>query len=53
MVPRGLFFLIAGLLAASWAISFFYWETHQIVHILLLFAIVSLLIGLFKKNGVE
>jgi phage-related holin len=53
MIPRGLFFVIAGLLAISWAISFFYWNAHNIVHILIVLAAISLIFGLVKRNGVE
>jgi Family of unknown function (DUF5670) len=53
MIPRVLLFLIAGLLALSWAISFFYWNTHHIVHILVVFAAIAFILGLTRKNGVE
>ena len=53
MIPRGLLFFIAGLLAASWAVCFFYWNTHYIVHILLVFAAGALLLGIVRRNGVE
>ena len=53
MIPRGLLFIIAGLLAASWAVAFFYWETRHIVHIVLALALVFFILGLVRRNGVE
>ena len=53
MIPRTLLFFIAGLLALTWAVCFFYWNTHHIVHILLAFAIIALVLGLVRRNGVE
>ena len=41
------------MLFLTWVICFFYWSTHHIVHILIIFAVISLIIGIVKKKGIE
>ncbi len=50
MIPKSLFYIIALMLAVCWAVSFFYWNTSHIVHILIALAIVFLILGLRKKK---
>jgi phosphoglycerol transferase MdoB-like AlkP superfamily enzyme len=54
MILRSLLYIIASILVIGWLLGFFYFKTSgQLIHILLVLAVISLIIGLFRKNGVE
>jgi uncharacterized protein DUF5670 len=52
MIFRNLLFFIAILLLIGWVLGFFVWrhEGHAI-HILIVLAIISLVLGLTRKGG--
>jgi len=47
---KNLFYVVAGLLVIVWAIVFFNFKTYSAVHILLVIAFFSALIGVFNKR---
>lgn len=49
MVMRRLLYVVALLLAASWLLGVFYWNTGGMVHLLLLLAVVAFLFGIIQK----
>ena len=54
MILRSLFYIIAIILLFGWLVGFFWFKTSgHLIHILIVLAIISLVVGLFRKNGVE
>ncbi len=51
---RGILYIIAVVLIIGWLFGFFYYSTGAIIHILLVLAVISLLLGLIggKNSGV-
>jgi len=50
MVLRSLLYIIAVILVIGWLLGFFVWHAGHLIHILLVFGVISLLIGLFRKD---
>ncbi len=46
---RGLLYIIAVILVVGWAFGFFYSGAGNIIHILLVIAIVALLLGVIRR----
>lgn len=46
---RSLLYLIAVILVIGWVLGFFVYSTGGLIHILLLFAVISLLLGVIRR----
>ncbi|HMH34857.1 MAG TPA: lmo0937 family membrane protein [Puia sp.] len=46
---RGLLYLVALILIAGWIIGFFVYSAAGIIHVLLILAIISLVLGLIRR----
>lgn len=46
---RGLLYIIAVVLVIGWAFGFFYAHVSDVIHILLVIAIIALLLGIIKR----
>lgn len=53
MILRSLLYIIAVLLLIGWVLGFFVWHAGVLIHILAAFAIISLLIGITRKDGLD
>ena len=54
MMLRSLLYVIAVVLVAGWLLGFFYFRaTGQLLHILLVLALVSLVAGILRKDNVD
>jgi hypothetical protein len=51
MIPRSLFYIVAVMLAGTWALAFFVWHASNLVHIMLVLALVSFFLGLANKKA--
>lgn len=47
---RGILYIIAVILVIGWAIGFLVYNAASIIHILLVLAVISILIGIIKKD---
>lgn len=50
---RNLLYTIAVLCVIAWALGFFFFSVGALVHTLLVIAVISLLLGLIRKGGLE
>lgn len=50
---RSILYLIAIILVIGWLLGAFVWSAGNIIHILLVLAIVSLLLGFIRRGSVE
>jgi len=50
---RGLLYLIAVILLIGWILGVFVYSVKGIIHILLVIAIISLLLGLIRRKTVD
>ncbi len=48
---RSLLYIIAVILVISWALGAFVWNVGSIIHILLVLAIISLLMGVIRRGS--
>jgi len=46
---RSLLYIIAVILVIGWALGFFVYSTGNIIHVLLVIAIVALLLGVIRR----
>jgi hypothetical protein len=46
---RGVLYIIAVLLVVGWVLGVFYWNATGLIHILIILAIISLLLGLIRR----
>lgn len=46
---RSLLYLIAVILVVGWVLGFFVWNASGLIHILLLLAVISLLLGIIRR----
>ena len=54
MALRSLLYIIAVILVVGWLLGFFYFKTTgNLIHILLLLALVSAGVGIFRKNEID
>jgi len=54
MALRSLLYIIAVVLVLGWLLGFFYFKTAgNLIHILLVLALVSFVLGLFRKENIE
>ncbi len=50
---RSLLYLIALILIIGWLLGFFVWNVGSIIHILLVIAVISLLLGIIRRSAVD
>jgi hypothetical protein len=50
---RSLLYLIAVILIIGWLLGAFVWNAGGLIHILLVIAIISLLIGFIRRGSVD
>ncbi len=53
IVMRSLLYIIAVILVIGWVLGFFMYNAGGIIHILLVIAIISLLLGLIRRGSVD
>lgn len=49
---RSLLYIIAVILVISWVLGAFVWSAGSLIHILLVLAVISLLLGLIRGGSV-
>jgi len=49
---RSILYIVAVILIIGWLLGFFVYDAGSIIHILLVFAIISLLIGVIRRGDV-
>ena len=50
ILMRGLLYLIAVILLIGWAIGFFLYSAAGLIHILIILAVISLVLGVLRKG---
>jgi hypothetical protein len=50
---RSLLYLIAIILVIGWLLGAFVWNVGSIIHVLLVIAIISLLLGFIRRGSVD
>jgi len=50
---RSILYLIAVILVIGWLLGAFVWNLGSLIHILLVLAVVSLLLGLIRRGSVD
>lgn len=50
---RSILYLIAVILIIGWILGFFVYSAGGLIHILIVLAIVSLLLGLIRRGGAD
>ena len=50
---RSILYLIAVILVIGWLLGAFVWNAGSIIHVLLVLAVVSLLLGLIRRGSVD
>jgi hypothetical protein len=50
---RSLLYLIAVILIIGWLLGAFVWGVGKLIHVLLVLAIISLLLGLIRRGSVD
>jgi hypothetical protein len=54
MVLRSILYIVAVILVLGWLLGFFWFKTSgHLIHILLVLALISVVIGIFQKNEEE
>jgi hypothetical protein len=53
MILRSLLYIIAVTLFLGWAVGFFIWRPGPLIHIMVVFAVVFLLLGITRKEGIR
>lgn len=53
MILRSLLYIIALILIAGWALGYFLWRPGPFIHVMALLAVVSLLLGITRKEGIR
>ncbi len=53
MILRTLLYIIAVILILGWVLGFFVWHAGPLIHILAVFALISLLLGISRKDGID
>jgi hypothetical protein len=48
---RSILYLIAVILVIGWLVGFFAYSVGGIIHVLLILAVISLLLGVINKSG--
>ncbi len=46
---RGLLYIIAVIFIVGWLLGVFYWNATGLIHILIVLAVISLLLGLIRR----
>ncbi len=49
---RNILYLIAVILVITWALGFFAYSAGGLIHILLVIAIISILLGIIRRKGI-
>lgn len=52
-VMRSILYLIAVILIIGWLLGFFVYSAGGLIHILIVLAVVSLLLGLIRRGGAD
>jgi len=47
---RSILYLIAVILVVGWILGFFVWSGSHLIHILLVLAVISLLLGIIRRG---
>lgn len=50
---RGLLYIIAVILVIGWVLGVFVYSAGGLIHILLIIAIISLLLGLIRRGSID
>jgi len=50
---RSILYVIAVILIIGWLLGFFVYSARGLIHILLVLAVVSLLLGLIRRGGAD
>jgi len=53
MILRSLLYIIAVILIIGWAVGFFLWRPGPLIHIMALLAVIALLLGVSRKEGIR
>ena len=54
MVLRSILYVVTAVLVIGWLLGFFYFKTSgNLIHILLVLAVISAAVALFRKNEVD
>ncbi|GAA4462861.1 hypothetical protein GCM10023093_10160 [Nemorincola caseinilytica] len=53
MILRGLLYIISVTLFIGWAVGFFLWRPGPLIHIMALLAVVALMLGITRKEGIR
>ena len=53
MILRSLLYIIAVILVLGWILGFFVFKSGVLIHTLLVLALISVILGLFRKNGIN
>ena len=54
MVLRNVLYIITAILVIGWLLGFFYFKTSgNLIHILIVLAVISAAIAVFKKNEID
>jgi len=46
---RNLLYIVAVVLIIGWLLGAFYWEVGGVIHILIILAVISLLLGIIRR----
>ncbi len=49
---RNILYLVAVVLVITWALGFFAYSAGGLIHILLIIAVISILLGIIKRKGI-
>ncbi len=53
MILRSLLYIISAILFLGWLVGFFIYKGGPLIHMMLALSVVSLVIALFRKEGLE
>lgn len=53
MIVRSLLYIIAVILFIGWGIGYFLWRPGPLIHIMVLLALISFILGLSRKQGIR
>jgi len=49
---RNILYLVAVVLVITWALGFFAYSAGGLIHILLIIAVISILLGIIRRKGI-
>ncbi len=53
MILRSLLYIISVTLLIGWAVGFFIWRPGPLIHIMVLFSVIFLFLGIIRKEGIR